>query len=65
MAAVVAIGLNALLFVTTGIGQVGPESFQNAITSTINAFFPGRVHPPGAPPTSASSPTPVAVTGGS
>jgi hypothetical protein len=63
--AVAAVGLNAALFLQTGIGQLGPAGVDQAILSVINVFVPGTgLRPPAQGPS--SSPTrPVVTTGGS
>ena len=65
-AAVGATLLNGLLFVETGLAQLGPGALQDAIASTINAFVPGAGLQPATPgPSPAPGATPVAVSGGS
>jgi hypothetical protein len=64
--AVAAAGLNAVLFAQTGIGQVGPGAFENAIVSFINAFVPGApLQPPAQAPSPGPGASPVVTTGGS
>jgi hypothetical protein len=65
-AAIGATLLNAFLFVETGLTQLGPGAFQDAIASTVNAFLPGAgLHPAAQGPNPAPGATPVAVSGGS
>jgi hypothetical protein len=65
-AAMAALGLNAVLFVQTGLGQVGAENVDSAISSLINALFPsGGLQPPSQAPTPAPRASPIATTGGS
>jgi hypothetical protein len=64
-AAAAAVGLNAVLFVQTGVGQSGVGAVQEAIVSAVNALFPGAgLQRPGSLPTS-SPHAPIATTGGS
>jgi hypothetical protein len=63
--AVAAVGLNAALFLQTGIAQVGPAGVDQAILSIIKAVMPGTgLRPPATGPGSSPTP-PVATTGGS
>jgi hypothetical protein len=65
-AAVVATGLDVVLFAQTGIGWAGPDAVQASIVSFINVFLPGAVlQPPSSPPSPAPSSRPVVTTGGS
>ena len=63
--ALAATGLNAVLFLEIGAGQLGPGGVQDAIVSAIGGLFPGTgLHPPSRLPT----PSPgrgVATSGGS
>ena len=63
--AVAAVGLNAALFLQTGIGQLGPAGVDQAILSIINVFVPGTGLRPPAQAPSPSPTRPVATTGGS
>ena len=65
-AAVAATGLNAVLFVQTGLDQSGAAAVQNAIVSAVNAVFPGAgLQPPANLPSPSPSTRPIATTGGS
>jgi hypothetical protein len=63
--AVAAVGLNAALFLQTGIGQVGQAGVDQAILSIINVFVPGTGLRPPAQGPSPSPTRPVVTTGGS
>jgi hypothetical protein len=61
---VVAIVLNAVLFVQTAAQQLGPGDVNNAILAVIGSLLPGGVRQPSEAPVPTPSP-PLAVTGGS
>jgi hypothetical protein len=63
--AVAAVGLNAALFLQTGIAQVGPAGVDQAILSVINALVPGTGLRPPAQGPSPSPGRPVVTTGAS
>jgi hypothetical protein len=64
--AVAAAGLNVVLFLQTGIRQLGPGDFQNAVVSAIAGLCPGTgLRPAAQAPSPAPHATPVATTGGS
>ena len=64
--AVAAVGLNAALFLQTGIAQLGPAGVDQAILSVINVFVPGTgLRPPAQGPSPAPGIRPVVTTGGS
>jgi hypothetical protein len=63
--AVAAASLNAVLFFQTGIEQLGPGDFQNAVVSALEGIFPGAGPQPAASPTPLPSGTGVVTTGGS
>lgn len=64
--AVAAVGLNAALFLQTGIGQLGPAGVDQAILSVINALVPGTgLRPPAQGPSPSPGVRPVVTTGGS
>ena len=64
-AAVAAVGLNAVLFLQTGIAQLGPAGVDQAILSVVNALVPGTGLRPPAQGPSPSPGRPVVTTGGS
>jgi len=65
-AAVAAAGLNAVLFVQTGVDQSGAAAVQDAIVSVVNGLFPGAgLKPPANQPTPSPNARPIATTGGS
>jgi len=65
-AAVAAVGLNAALFLQTGIGQLGPAGVDQAILSIINVFVPGTgLRPPAQEPSPSPGVRPVVTSGGS
>jgi hypothetical protein len=59
------VGLNAALFLQTGIGQLGPAGVDQAILSIINVLVPGTGLRPPAQSPSPSPTRPVVTTGGS
>jgi hypothetical protein len=61
---VVALLLNAALFVQTSATAMSPGDVNNAILAAIGALLPGSVRAPAQRPTATPSPA-VAVTGGS
>ena len=64
--AIAAAGLNAVLFVQTGVGQVDAGNVDGAIVSFINGLFPrSGLQPPSQAPTTAPRASPIATTGGS
>ena len=63
--AVAAVGLNAALFLQTGIAQLGPAGVDQAILSVVNALVPGTGLRPPAQGPSPSPGRPVVATGGS
>ncbi len=64
-ATVAAVGLNAALFLQTGITQLGPAGVDQAILAVINVFVPGTgLRPPAEVPSPSPGPT-VVTTGGS
>jgi hypothetical protein len=64
--AVAAVGLNAVLFLQTGIGQMGQAGVDQAILSVINAFMPGTgLRAPAQGPSPSPGVRPVVTTGGS
>ena len=61
---VLAVGLNVVLFVQTGVSQVSTGSVDSQIISFINGLFPGSTaHPPAQAPTPGTNP--VVTTGAS
>ncbi|HEY0830492.1 MAG TPA: hypothetical protein VGE99_05065 [Candidatus Dormibacteraeota bacterium] len=64
-AAVAAVGLNAALFLQTGVAQLGPAGVDRAILSIINVLVPGTGLRPPAQGPSPSLGRPVVTTGGS
>ena len=64
-AAVTAVGLNAALFLQTGIAQLGPAGVDQAIASVVNVLVPGTGLRPPAQGPSPSPSRPVVTTGGS
>ena len=64
--AVAAVGLNAVLFLQTGIGQLGQAGVDQAILSVINVFAPGTgLRPAAQGPSPSPGVRPVVTTGGS
>jgi hypothetical protein len=64
--AVAAVGLNAVLFLQTGIAQLGQGGVDQAILSVVNAFMPGTgLRPPVQGPSPSPGVRPVVTTGGS
>lgn len=65
-AAVVAIGLNSVLFLQTAAGPLGSGDVGKAISSVITAVFPGSgLAAPAGTPRPVPGATPLAVSGGS
>ncbi len=61
-----AAALNIVLFVQTGVQQLGPADFQNALAAAIGGLFPGTgLHAASASPAPAPSGSAVATSGGS
>jgi hypothetical protein len=64
--AVAAVGLNAVLFLQTGIANVGQAGVDQAILSVVSAFMPGTgLRPPVQGPSPSPGVRPVVTTGGS
>jgi hypothetical protein len=63
---VVAVGLNAVLFLQTGIGQLGQAGVDQAILSIISVFAPSTgLRAPAQSPNPSPGVRPVVTTGGS